>query len=165
MSTPDGHYAPPPLHASLLSLPTEVRLQIYGYLEGITHYHVDDLGPGERTASFAHRRRCRTPDPTYPFLCARPVFCGWYKTEALCHRLGEGEDGENLGLEGAPAGGRWSNNEREALRRTCRVIYEETKSGEEGWIGVTVGHSYDARSIFLSPNMIETDMSELCCGL
>jgi hypothetical protein len=131
-----------PPRASFLGLPTEVRLQIYSYLEGISHYHVDDLVTGDRpwhVGRFSYKRRCHAPDPKYPFLCARPAFCGWYKAEELCHQLPEPpEETQRRGIAG------------DAIRCTCRLIYEETKGSslqKEDWIGVTVRHGYDARDM------------------
>jgi hypothetical protein len=151
MSTP--HHPPPAIpQASFLGLPTELRLQIYSYLEDVTHYHVDNLAPmpAERSwnwnpnNNYSLRRRCRTPDPRYPFLCARPVFCGWYKTEDLCHSVPIPPEQELKRRRSGAA----------ALRRTCKVIYEETKTAvpgdKEDGIGITVRAAYDARDMLKS---------------
>jgi hypothetical protein len=155
MSTPHHHPSP----TSLLGLPTELRLQIYSYLEDVTHYHVDRLvhvpcpysqfpqhPPWNLGSSFKYGRRCRTPDPQYPFLCAKPAFCGWYKTEDLCHSVpvpSAQEERKEFKRKSGTA----------ALRRTCKLLYEETKNGvlsKEDGLGITVGHSYDARDMLKS---------------
>jgi hypothetical protein len=158
MTTSPPHHHPS--QASLLGLPTELRLQIYSYLEDVTHYHVDRLvhvpgpypqfsqhPPSNLGSSFTYRRRCQTPDPMYPFLCARPAFCGWYKTEDLCHNIKETDEEKQSKKELKMRSG------AAALRRTCKLIYEETKTGvlgQEDGVGITVRHSYDARDMLKS---------------
>ncbi|KAH7356372.1 hypothetical protein BKA66DRAFT_250111 [Pyrenochaeta sp. MPI-SDFR-AT-0127] len=100
--------------ASLLGLPTELRLQIYTHLARSLHLHIDYPSTWRQawnrgTQSGERLRLCYTPDSTFCQLCAKPPFSGLHSPATLCHET------------------RKSLNNAFALRACCRTIYEETR--------------------------------------
>ncbi|KAF1936297.1 hypothetical protein EJ02DRAFT_96234 [Clathrospora elynae] len=124
--------------ASLLGLPTELRLKIYAYLAEPIHYHVDNLVPyvpAWDVGLFKNKRFCHTPDPACPFLCSKPVYSGWQPTQELCHNL-PGSSSESAAQCVS------------AICRTCKLIYSETDGMfDSKWIGITIRHLFNARDM------------------
>lgn len=95
--------------ASLLGLPTELRLKVYSHLAEGLHLHIYFSSVQSRECKRPVTRFCSTPDREFPQLCSRPAFSGLYVTPELCHK--------KRGLSNNPF----------ALRATCRTIYIETQ--------------------------------------
>jgi len=100
-----------PPQASLLGLPTELRLEIYHQLADTLHAHhmfyFDNVHKPDARTSF-HKWPCSFPDPQFPQLCTRPRFSGLHRTQELCKHRSDGVDAF-------------------AIRRTCRLIYAESR--------------------------------------
>jgi hypothetical protein len=132
------------MRASLIGLPTELRLKIFSYLVEPARFHIDekDQSQNARKWKFTFLRPCHTPDLTHPSLCARPCFSGVSPPEALCHNKTK------------------SKSNRRAIRMVCRLIYEESRGIlDKRWIGLTVvQRTYEASSVLSSMSTQQLEM-------
>jgi hypothetical protein len=132
------------MRASLIGLPTELRLKIFSYLVEPARFHIDekDQSQNARKWKFTFLRPCHTPDLTHPSLCARPCFSGVSPPEALCHNKTK------------------SKSNRGAIRMVCRVIYEESRGIlDKRWIGLTVvQRTHEASSVLSSMSTQQLEM-------
>lgn len=117
--------------ASLLGLPTELRLQIYTHIAESVHLHIEYPPSWARPwctykSSNLRTRFCTAPDATFRQLCTKPAFSGLDATEDLCHRQKKNA----------------KNDEHHpfALRATCQSVYEETRGILQP--GITVQADY-----------------------
>ena len=122
--------------ASLLGLPTELRLLIYTHLAESVHLHIDYPPSWVRPWSMykpsnTRMRFCHAPDTTFRQLCAKPMFSGLAATEDLCHQRNENA----------------ARNKHHpfALRATCKRVYEETRGILQ--IGITVQADYTSEML------------------
>jgi hypothetical protein len=130
--------------ASLLGLPTELRLQIYSYLVEPTRFHIDEQSQdiNARKWKFKHLRLCYTPDPTHPSLCAKPCFSGLCPPKALCHNISDVQ------------------LNRVTIPQVCRLLHEETKGMlDKDRIGLTiVQRTYEVPSVLSSMTLHQMEM-------
>ncbi|KAF2115357.1 hypothetical protein BDV96DRAFT_77094 [Lophiotrema nucula] len=104
--------------ATMLGIPTELRLQIYEHVFHSTLMHIHRHEFGEFIGGSWHPPRffwtaCRQPNPDHPMLCANP------KYSALCNE----EDRCTYRPDDPP-----ESSGAVALRRTCRLIHQETQN-------------------------------------
>jgi hypothetical protein len=130
--------------ASLLGLPTELRLQIFSYLAEPIRFHLDSSNqdPDPRSWTFEHRRPCYTPDPFHPSLCSTPRFSGLTSTASMCHAHG-GQPTNHL-----------------AIRAVCKTFSSEAVDVFENYaIGLTIEHrTVEARSVLRSMSALQLAM-------
>lgn len=129
---------------SLLGIPPELRLIIYGYLNKPVVYHIDDLRDNDLDSgklTLEHKRVCRAPDAEHT-LCSRPIFAGSHHPGELCHTLPGRED---AGLV----------EHRPTFRQTCKLIFSETvdlfDGGSMGIICPSWGRIWDWQPLKTPP--------------
>lgn len=144
-------------NASLLSIPSELRLMVYAHLAKPVTYHVDHFRkyPKDiRSVDISHKRICRAVDAEH-VLCTKPVFSGLHPLGQLCHTVPESVEKE----EEKESHSHHHHHHHLAIRRTCRLIYSETKGIlDREWMGIIVPHDWMAWKLLssMSTHQLET---------
>ena len=127
--------------ASLLGLPTELRLEIYSYLVEPARFHIDEQDHAQEW-ELKRLRPCYTPDPTHPSLCAKPCFSGLSPSETLCHNIGG------------------PRSHRLAIRQVCALFHRETSSIlGKNWIGlIVVQRTHEVERVLMSMTAQQLEM-------